>query len=188
MNTILTLQDIERARAFYAGGYWRSDTLYMLLRAWAEKTPDRFALRDPSARLTFRAVLEWVDAIVQDLHESGVRAGDRVSIWLPSRIETALIFLACSRMGYVCNTSLHRDYTCREILALLKRAGSAAFFGQAGYGADAATHGIFEMLEGLPRLKMIYHVEPLRSGIAESEQPIGFGSFRHASPSPIAHA
>ena len=30
MNTILTLQDVASARTFYARGYWRSDTLYML--------------------------------------------------------------------------------------------------------------------------------------------------------------
>src|ERR1700730_8550968 len=142
MNTMLTLQDVERARYFYDRGYWRSDTLYPLLRASAERTPDRFALRDTNARLTFRAALEWVDAVAQDLHEAGIRPGDRVSIWLPSRIESALIFIACSRMGYVCNTSLHRDYTCKEILALLERAGSAAFFGQAPYGAAAAQNSI----------------------------------------------
>ena len=58
-------------------------------------------------------------------------------------------FLACSRMGYVCNTSLHRDYTCKEIVALIERAGSAAFFAQPGYGADAAKHDIFSMLGAL---------------------------------------
>jgi len=137
MNTILTLQDVARAREFYQRGYWQTDTLYMLLRAWAEATPERFALRDTNGRLTFSDALHWVDAIAEDLHESGVRPGDRVSIWLPSRMETALVFLACSRMGYVCNTSLHRDYTCGEIIALLERAGSVAFFGQPGYGADA---------------------------------------------------
>jgi hypothetical protein len=43
MNTILTLQDVASARTFYAARYWRSDTLYMLLRAWAERR--RSALR-----------------------------------------------------------------------------------------------------------------------------------------------
>src|SRR6266849_10868753 len=177
MNTMLTLQDIARARHFYERGYWRSDTLYTLLRALAETTPDRFALRDTNARLTFRAALEWVDAVAHDLHDAGIAPGDRVSIWLPSRSETALVFLACSRMGYVCNTSLHRDYTCKEIVALLARAGSAAFFAQAGYGADAARNDIFSMLGALPRLKKIYRVDPLRSDIAENEQPVGFAGL-----------
>jgi acyl-CoA synthetase len=188
MTTMLTLQDIEHARHFYERGYWRSDTLYGLLRASAETTPDRFALRDTNARLTFRAALEWVDALSQDLHGAGIRPGDRVSIWLPSRIETALVFMACSRMGYVCNTSLHRDYTCKEIVALLERAGSAAFFAQAGYGADAAKNDIFSMLGALPRLKKIYRVDPLRSGIAESDQPIGLGSLSRAGASGAPHS
>ncbi len=177
MHTMLTLQDIERARHFYERGYWRSDTLYSLLLASAEAAPDRFALRDTNGRLTFRAALDWVDALAQDLHDAGIRSGDRVSIWLPSRIETVLVFLACSRMGYVCNTSLHRDYTCKEIVALLERAGSAAFFAQAGYGADAARSDIFSMLGALPRLKKTFRVDPLRSDIAENDRPIGFGSL-----------
>jgi acyl-CoA synthetase len=177
MNTILTLQDLAAARAFYARGYWRSDTLYMLLRAWAEKTPDRFALRDANARLTFREVLEWVDAIAQDLHDCGVRAGDRISIWLPSRIESALVFLACSRMGYVCNTSLHRDHTCREIVALLERAGSMAFFAQPGYGADALKNDIFSLVGGLPKLKKVYRVDPLSSAVSDRDIPIRFGGL-----------
>ena len=114
-----------------------------MFRASAERTPDRFAFRDTNTRLTYGAARQWVDAIAQELDQAGIRSGDRVSIWLPSRIETALIFFACSRMGYVCNTSLHRDYTCNDILALLKRAGSAACFAQSGYGADAAARIFF---------------------------------------------
>ena len=123
MSALLTLQDVARARQFYEHGYWGPETLYDVLRRRAEETPSRFAFRDSNTRLTYGAALRWVDALAQELHDAGLRSGDRVSIWLPSRIETALIFFACSRMGYVCNTSLHRDYTCGDIIALLERAG-----------------------------------------------------------------
>ena len=66
MNTILTLLDVERIRSFYERGWWCSDTLYTLLRAWADQTPDRYALRDTNGRLTYRAALGWVDAIGQE--------------------------------------------------------------------------------------------------------------------------
>jgi acyl-CoA synthetase len=177
MNTMLTLQDIERAHLLYEHGYWRSDTLYTLLRASAARAPDRFALRDANTRLTFRDALFWADALAADLQAAGIRPGDRVSIWLPSRVETVLVFMACSRMGYVCNTSLHRDYNCREIVALIERAGSAAFFAQAGYGADAEKHDIFSMLGPLPRLKKVYRVAPLRPDISEGAHPIGFAGL-----------
>jgi acyl-CoA synthetase len=183
MSTILTLQDVERARRFYAAGHWRSDTLYRMFRASAERTPGRFVLRDTNARLTFGAAREWVDVLAQDLHDAGIRPGDRVSIWLPSRVETALIFLACSRMGYVCNTSLHRDYTCGDIVALLERAGSAAFFAQPGYGADGASKDIFSMAAALPRLKKVYNIAALKSEMSEGERPVGFPDL---SPAPAA--
>jgi acyl-CoA synthetase len=162
MSKILTLLDMEQARAFYARGFWRSETLYTKLQSWAEKTPDAFALQDTTCRLSYRAMLAWVDTIAQDLHESGLRSGDRVSIWSPNRIETALTFLACSRMGFICNTSLHRDHTCRDILSLLERAGSAAFFVQPGYGADGDGHDVCSMAAELPSLKKIYRLRPLQ--------------------------
>jgi acyl-CoA synthetase (AMP-forming)/AMP-acid ligase II len=186
MNTILTLQDVARARVFYDKGYWRSDTLYTLLRRSAEQTPERFALRDTSARLTFRTALTWVDAIARDLHDCGVRAGDRVSIWSPSRVESALIFLACSRMGYVCNTSLHRDYTCREIVDLLHRAGSVAFFVQPSYGADAERNDIFSMLGGLPKLKKVYRLAALESRVSDADLPNRIEGLARAAGSPLA--
>lgn len=175
MNRMLTLQEFERASEFYKRNYWRADTLYSLLRASAEKTPDRFALRDTNTRLTFRDALGWVDAVAQDLHEAGLRQGDRVSIWLPSRIESALLLLACSRMGYACNTSLHRDYTCREVVALLDRAGSSAFFMQPGYGADAGQNDISSMLGSLRRLKKVYRLDPLQPKPSEADVAQRFG-------------
>lgn len=185
MNTILTLLDAEQTQSFYERGWWRSDTLYMLLRAWAERTPDRFALRDTNGRLTYRAALGWVDAIAQDLHDSGLRAGDRVSVWLPSRLETALVFLACSRMGYACNTSLHRDYTCSDIVSLLQRAGSSAFFAQPGYGADASKNNIFSMLGGLSKLKKVYRLDQLKDQPSDREPTTLFGSLTRAADSKL---
>ena len=160
MSEMLTLQDVERARSFYRQGYWRDDTLYSLLRGWAERHPDGYALRDTYSSLTYREVVEWVDAIAEDLHRSGLRPGDRVSVWLSSRLEIALVFLACSRMGYACNPSLHRDYSCADVVALLDRIGTAAFFMQPGYGADADRNNILDMVGNLDRLKKIYRIAP----------------------------
>ena len=142
----LSLLDLDEARHFYAKGWWQQNTMYMLLRQWAERQPDHYAIRDTECRLTYREALQWVDAIAADLHNAGLRQGDRVSIWLPSRAESVLVLLACSRMGYVCNPSLHRDYTCGEIRALLERVSSAAFFAQPGYGADADRCDIFDLV------------------------------------------
>ena len=177
MNTLLTTLDVAQTRDFYARGYWREETLYSILASWAKATPDRVFLRDTCAALSYRDALKWVDAFAHELHVASLRSGDRVSIWLPSRIETALIFLACSRMGYVCNTSLHRDYTAAEIVALLERAGSAAFVGQPGYGADTSKNDVFTMLSQLPNLKKVYQLNPLVVGQDDRDPGPRLGVF-----------
>ena len=187
MNEILTLQDVERAREFYEKGFWRSETIYMLLRQRAQQTPDKIALRDCNSSLTYQALLDWVDALAEDMHLAGLREGDRVSIWLPSRAESVIILLACSRMGFVCNTSLHRDYTCKEVAGLLNRAGSVAFFLQPGYGADADRHDIREMIKDLPRLKKVYSVPPLAPEVATEDPAVRFGNLQRKPDIRLAH-
>ena len=83
-------------------------------------------------------------------------------------------------MGYVCNTSLHRDYTCREVVALLARAGSAALFAQPGYGADAAKNDVFAMLDTLPRLKKVYRLDALTGDVGLDDRAVRFGGLSTA--------
>lgn len=164
MQTILTLQDIEYARAMYAAGFWTGDTFYTLLRTHAKKAPERFAIRDANSRLTFRQLLERVDHLAMELHGAGLRPGDRVSLWMASRTDVAIAFIACSRMGYACNCSLHRDYTCDEVVALIRRVGAAALIVERKYGADSDKRDIVEMLRGHPGLKRVLTLEPLSEG------------------------
>jgi len=191
MAQILSLLDLDDARHFYAKGWWQHETMYARLKHWAEKQPDHQAIRDTESRLTYREALHWVDAIALDLHEAGLRQGDRVSIWLPSRIESVLILLACSRLGYVCNPSLHRDYTCGEIRALLERISTAAFFGQPGYGADGDRNDIYEIIADLPALKATYRLAQLSDRQLDANPTTRCGVIRPAgecalpfSPSP----
>ncbi len=160
MSTILTLHDPQTARAYYAEGLWRGDTLYALLRGHAAARPAAFALRDAAERLSWSELLGWVDSVADDLHLAGVRRGQRVSVWLPSRAEAIVVLLACSRNGYVCNPSLHQNYTAGEVLELLTRIECAALVAQPGYGADAARRDIFAEAAALPGMCRVYGVQP----------------------------
>lgn len=160
MSTILTLHDPHTARAYYADGLWRQDTLYSLLRRHAERRPQAYALRDSAQRLNWLELLAWVESVAEDLREAGVRRGQRVSIWIPSRVEAIVTLLACSRNGYVCNPSMHQNYTTGEVLELLARIESAALLAQPGYGADAARRDIFAEAAALPGMCRVYRLEP----------------------------
>jgi len=157
-NTLLTLHDPEAARRYYEAGLWRAETLYTLLRDHAARRPDDFALRDGTRRLTWRALLALTDAVAADLDRAGVKRGERVAVWLPNRVEAVAVLLASSRQGYVCNPSLHQNYTVAEIALLLARTRAAALFAQPGYGADARTADIFSAVTDLPSLRRVYTI------------------------------
>jgi acyl-CoA synthetase len=158
-NTLLTLLSAEQIEHYYASGHWRDDTIYSLVRDHARHTPQKPALRDRFRRVDYATLTAAVDALAADLAAHGVKPGERVAVWLPSRIESVIALLACSRNGYVCCPSLHRDHTAVEILELLRRTRAAAFIGQAGYGADADRGDIFAELGGIETLRKVYRLE-----------------------------
>lgn len=158
MQHMLTLHDPQRAREYYLQGTWRNETMYDLLAEHARMQGEKSALQDASRRLTWRELREWVDSVAAYLHGLGLSGGDRVAIWLPSRVEAAVILLACSRNGYVCNPSLHQNYTAAEITQLMERISCRVLFAQSGYGADADKANIFEKAKSVPGLKRVVAV------------------------------
>jgi acyl-CoA synthetase len=153
---MLTLHDPKKTREQYASGAWQQDTMFMLLKEHATKRGEALALRDATTSLTWNAVLHAAEGVAQSLHLAGLRKGDRVAIWLPSRVESVIIFLACSRNGYICCPSLHQSYTAAEIITLLKRIRCKAFFTTPGYGADTVKDTIFSLLQDVPTLINTY--------------------------------
>ena len=160
-NRLLTLLSRERLDGHRRDGYWRDDTIYALAASHAERTPDRTALRDRWRQISYADLISAVDRLAADLHASGVRPGQRVAVWLPSRIETAVALLACSRNGYICCPSLHRDHTVHEIAELLTRMRAAVLIAEEGYGADADRHDIFALADDIETVRKIYRLPPL---------------------------
>ncbi len=192
-NTLLTLHDPAAARAHYAAGLWREDTFYTLLAKHAAERPGAPALRDATRRLCWAELLRAVDAVAADLDAAGLKRGERVAVWLPNRVEAVIVFLACSRQGYVCNPSLHQNYTVAEIVTLLERTNAAALFAQPGYGADSRRADIFATAADLPFLRKIYSLDgdqaaPFPSPHPNPPPPAGEGEFGQplAEPNPDA--
>lgn len=178
MAHLLTLHDPATARKNYLAGIWQTDTMYSLARRHATERGNAHAVRDGARRLTWSALVAWVDAVAADLHAAGLRAGDRVSIWLPNRLENVVVFLACSRNGYVCNPSLHQNYTVAEIVTLLSRIECRALFAQPGWGADAGGVDIFTRARELGHMKRLYALPALRA--PDAQMPAG----AHSMPMP----
>src|SRR5271155_235826 len=145
-SPLLTLLNAPDLAANTAAGYWGDETLYAVAARHARATPDAFAVRDQHRRLTYRGLVEAADGLAASLAGQGLRAGQRVAVWLPSRAETAIALLASSRNGYVCCPALHRGHTTAEVVALVDRMRAAALIAAPGYGADAERHDIIAEL------------------------------------------
>lgn len=168
-DMLLTLFNKEDYDRYYAGGFWRDDTVYSLVKDHAARSPNRVAVRDNGRTCTYAQLLKSADSFAADLSERGVASGQRIAVWLPSRIETVVALVACSRNALISCLSLHRDHTAAEVVGLLKRMRAAAFVGERGYGADADRHDIFKRLREVDTLLHGYHLRgassPARIGI-----------------------
>ena len=161
MNTILTRLSAELIEKYESEGFWQGDTIYGLVRWHAGHTPDAFAVRDRTRRLTYAQLLAAADALAADLASHGVRQGQRVGVWLPSRIESVVALLACSKSGAIACPSLHRDHTTGEVVELMQRTRCAAFIWQNGYGADADKRDLVEALKAVPTLRHVHQLKPV---------------------------
>jgi acyl-CoA synthetase (AMP-forming)/AMP-acid ligase II len=160
MSSIETRLTPEMIAHYEASGHWRHDTIYALVKSHAERAPDSFAVRDRFRRMTYRQLADAADALAADFARLGIEPGQRVAVWLPSRIESVVALLACSRDGIVCCPSLHRDHTTGEVVELLQRTRAAALIVQDGYGADAAKRDLAEALQQVPTLRHVYRLKP----------------------------
>jgi acyl-CoA synthetase len=155
-----TLLNPSMVAAYIAAGFWGDETIYRLTARQARTAPGAFAMRDRFRRLTYRGLVDAADRLAATLAGRGVRPGERVAVWLPSRVETAIALIACSRNSYVCCLSLHRDHTVGEVVALVDRMRAAAVIAEPGYGADTDRHDLFAELEGHDFLHWMYRVGP----------------------------
>lgn len=167
-NTLLTLLSRDCLFENYAKGFWRDDTLYSLVKRHAETDGNRIAVRGSFATLNYTSLVARADALAGALAGVGVKVGQRVAVWLPSRIETAIALVACSRNGYVCCPSLHRDHTVADVVELCRRMSATVFIGEERYGADYDRADIFQALSHVEGLKQVY-----RLGGAGSHVPMG---------------
>jgi len=167
--------------AYTAAGVWGHETIYRLVARQAQMTPDAFAVRDRHRRLTYAALVEAADWLAASLAGHGIASGDRVAVWLPSRVETAIALIACSRNGYVCCPSLHRDHTVGEVVALVDRMRAAVLIAQPGYGADADRHDLFAQLADRDFLRWVYRLKPAHAAAVPLRDVTGSAALEPAS-------
>jgi L-proline---[L-prolyl-carrier protein] ligase len=73
--------------------------LHELVRQQARRSPGLLAVSGPDARMTYGELDREADALAFALAEQGVRAGDRVAVWLQKSVRAIAIMQAALRLG-----------------------------------------------------------------------------------------
>lgn len=187
MNTLLTTLSDAQVRGFTKAGHWGVHTIYALVRANADREPGKIAFRERERCTTYGELIGAADRLAGEWRTSGLRAGDRVAVWLPSRVETAVAMLACSRNGYVVCPSLHRDHTVAEIAELVARMRASALIVQTGHGADADRHDVLDAAAGADHLRFVRRLEPAATGPLLPDLPAADTSAAYADPNTVVY-
>ncbi len=126
MTTFETRLTDEMATKFREAGFWRGETFHDVLAARADRHPDREVLSDGRRRVSYRELLERVDAVAAVLQACGIARHDVVTIQLPNWIEFACAFFAVERLGAIA-IQVSTDFRERELAFILEFSNSAAF-------------------------------------------------------------
>jgi acyl-CoA synthetase len=120
--------DAERARAYYAAGHWRQETIAQRVAASVALWPDKLAVRDAhGCDLSYGALDTQSSHLAGFLQAQGVGAGDVVTVCQPNWSQTVVVFLAALKLGAVINP-VPVTYGRAELSYVLEKCQSKALF------------------------------------------------------------
>jgi long-chain acyl-CoA synthetase len=112
------------------------DDIASIVRSIARRTPDRIALIDGDARITWAALDARVDAVASSLASSGIARGARVAVLAANSAEYVEIFFGALRAG-ACVVPLGTLSSEESLASMLDDSEASALFVSAAY-RDAA--------------------------------------------------
>ncbi len=81
------------------------------------------ALLDRDRALSYAALADESARLAGALHDLGVRAGDRVALWLPNVPAWLALFFACARLGAIA-VSVNTRFKSHEVADIVRRSGA----------------------------------------------------------------
>ena len=110
---------------YTAAGYWNDDVIADYVRGWAEKTPDKVALRTPDQEITYSELYRASLRFANSLLDLGLVKGEVVGIQMPNVPDYLISYLGVTMMGGVLLT-MHMPYRGGEMEPLLNHGKAKA--------------------------------------------------------------
>ncbi|MBL4756361.1 MAG: AMP-binding protein [Rhizobiales bacterium] len=120
--------NLHRAAQYRAAGYWKDDTIASLVAAAVAADPDKLAVRDNTgAALTYAELWGKSARLAGFMIEQGIGRGDIVTVCMPNRCDTVVVFLAIARIGGVSNP-VPVTYGRADLVYAITKCDSRALF------------------------------------------------------------
>ncbi len=143
-------------------------TVASRIRDWAERTPDRVALREKRfgiwQDITWAQYAEQIELVAHGLAALGVEPGDRVAIHAENRPEWLFADLGAHAIRAI-SVGLYPTNPPAEVLHILKDAGATVLIAEDQEQVDKA----LEVRKGLKSLRHIVYIEP--RGVRSIDDP-----------------
>ncbi len=154
----------EKIKYFTDAGYWNDDILPDYVRGWAEREPDRVALRTPDRDITFGEYYGASLRLANSLLGLGLKKGDVVGIQMPNVPDYLIAYMGVSMMGGVLAT-MHMPYRGGEMEPLLNHGKAKAVICTASLPNHDAPATMLDLKEKVSTLEHVL--------VAGEEAPAG---------------
>src|SRR5579872_1530090 len=174
---------------YETSGLWTETTACEVLEENARRFPDRIALVDGRARLTYGEYWAAVQRLATRFVEMGITRDDVVAIQLPNWIEFAIAVNA-SMLAGIPFCQFHADFRTKEVEFILSFAEANCFIFPQEFRGFRYAPMVEEMRSRLPRLLRLMMVGEsrelgaldVRGFLADETQPIDETALRQRRP------
>lgn len=150
----------EVAHAYRRAGYWTGETLGGLLARLAASYPERVALIDRHRQSTFAELDARASELGLVLAQRGLRAGDRVLVQMPNRVEWFELCFALWRLGVV-PILAHPAHRRLELTHFCRSSAAVAYFTLGDHGGFDYPRLGGELKQTCPTLRDVFTLDEL---------------------------
>ncbi|REF68694.1 MULTISPECIES: class I adenylate-forming enzyme family protein [Paracoccus] len=177
MQDVILRQSPADQQHYRATGVWPDETFADVLRARTAAHPDREAVTDGKARLTYRQLEDAIIRVAVLLARSGIRPGDIVAVQLPNWIEFIPAYFAIERIGAI-GVPVSIEFRAREVDYVLRTTGARGIITCAEYKKFDHQAMVQALRKDLPELTFLGVVRGQPTGDAVALDPVISASGR----------
>jgi fatty-acyl-CoA synthase len=141
--------------------------------AFPKKEVICFSKKDEE-RITYSELNERVNRLAGGLVKLGIKAGDKIAVWMPNRPEWIVTLFAAARIGAIL-VPMDIWYKAPEAEYILKHSDSAAVISLKDFGKTNFIQMLNEVKPNLPKLKYIIALDESKGSILSYQSVLEMG-------------